>query len=147
MTFKLFKFAILLQKQRDLSMKINWDGLGIAASVACAIHCAVLPLIFTSLPLFGMDVIKNHTFEYFMIFLALAIGIYSLWHGYKKHHHQKKPILILIIGFAFLLVKEVLPGHPVWPVLPALAGIVTAHVYNYQLCKKAKHCHSEDCNH
>jgi hypothetical protein len=26
--------------------KINWDALGIGASLACAIHCALLPLFF-----------------------------------------------------------------------------------------------------
>ena len=28
-----------------MNVKINWDGLGIATSLACAIHCIVLPLI------------------------------------------------------------------------------------------------------
>ena len=33
-----------------MRLKINWDALGIATSLACAIHCAVLPLLLTSLP-------------------------------------------------------------------------------------------------
>jgi hypothetical protein len=68
--------------------KINYDALGIAASVACAIHCAILPLLLSSLPLFGINIINNTSFEYIMIFIALCIGLYSLWHGYKKHHHS-----------------------------------------------------------
>ena len=47
--------------------KINYDALGIAASVACAIHCAVLPLVITSLPILGINIINNFWFEIFYI--------------------------------------------------------------------------------
>jgi uncharacterized membrane protein YoaK (UPF0700 family) len=129
------------------TMKINWDGLGITASVACAIHCAVLPLVYTSLPLLGIDIIHNKGFEYIMILLALVIGIYALYHGYKKHHHSGLPVLLLCSGFIFLILKEVMPSHQTWMVIPALILIVSAHYYNYKLCQKAKHCHANDCNH
>jgi hypothetical protein len=39
--------------------KINFDALGIVASIACAIHCAILPLIISTLPLFGINIINN----------------------------------------------------------------------------------------
>jgi hypothetical protein len=64
--------------------RINWDALGIGASLACAIHCAVLPLVLTSLPLFGINIIHNNFFEYFMIGLASVVGTYALWHGHKN---------------------------------------------------------------
>ncbi|MEO7446128.1 MAG: MerC domain-containing protein, partial [Ferruginibacter sp.] len=64
-----------------MAVKLNWDGLGIATSLACAIHCAVLPLILTSLPLFGINIIHNSYFEWMMIALAFGVGIYSLYHG------------------------------------------------------------------
>lgn len=64
--------------------KINYDALGIAASIACAIHCALLPLVMTSLPILGINIINNYWFEFGMIFLALVIGIYSLMHGFKN---------------------------------------------------------------
>ena len=57
-----------------MKLKINWDALGISASLACAIHCALLPLFMTSLPLFGVNIIHNPLFEALMILLALAIG-------------------------------------------------------------------------
>ena len=45
-----------------MATKINWDIMGIATSVACAIHCALLPLLLTSLPLFGINIIHNIVF-------------------------------------------------------------------------------------
>jgi hypothetical protein len=70
-----------------MNAKINWDAIGVTTSLACAIHCAVLPLFLSSLPLFGIDIIENHGFEYLMILIAFAVGAYSLYHGRKKHHH------------------------------------------------------------
>ena len=61
--------------------KINYDALGITASIACAIHCALLPLVLTSLPILGFNIINNLYFEVMMIALAMSIGIYSLMHS------------------------------------------------------------------
>jgi len=129
------------------NFKINWDTLGIAASLACAIHCAVLPLIFTSLPIFGINVIENTVFEIIMVVLAFGIGIYSLYHGWKKHHHNFLPILVFLIGFIFLVSKLFFVQYENWLLLPAVTGIVSAHIINFRACKIHNHAHAEDCNH
>jgi hypothetical protein len=128
-------------------MKINWDALGVGASLACAIHCAVLPLLYTTVPLFGINIIHNPFFEWFMIALALGIGINALWHGFLKHHHSKWPVILLVTGFAFLIAKEWVPGYHTLMVVIALLFIVTAHYLNFRLCRVANHCHKDDCNH
>ncbi len=136
-----------MHKKIQVLKKINLDGLGITASLLCAIHCAVLPLLFTSLPLLGVDVIRNKGFEIAMIALAFVIGTYALYHGFRKHHHRLVPFALLVTGFVFLITKELLPEHRVWMVFPALAFIISAHYLNFWYCQKAKHCHAEDCNH
>src|SRR6186713_800158 len=103
------KLATLLQISYiclRMNIKINWDGLGIATSLACAIHCAILPLVLTSLPLFGINIIHNMSFEWMMISIAFAVGIYSLYHGYIKHHRSVTPVSIFAIGFCFLIAKQ-----------------------------------------
>jgi hypothetical protein len=127
--------------------KINYDTLGIAASVACAIHCAVLPLIMTSLPILGINIINNFWFEIMMILFALGIGIYSLTHGFKKHHHHLLPILIFSTGIVLLLMKQVFHQYQLWFLIPAVLLIVSAHFINYRKCRTADHCHTDDCNH
>lgn len=128
-------------------LKINYDKLGIAASIACAIHCAILPLIMTSLPILGINIINNFWFEIVMIVLALGIGIYSLTHGFKKHHHQFLPILIFSSGMVLLLMKQIFHQQQIWFLIPAVALIVSAHYINYRKCRMADHCHTDDCNH
>ncbi len=127
--------------------KINWDAFGVGASIACAIHCAVLPLLFSSLPLFGLDFVQNKLFEYFMIGLAFVIGVYSLSHGFRKHHHRFYPILIFSVGFIFLLGKEINPKMEIMFLVIAVTLIISAHYFNYKLCKAATHCLKEDSTH
>ena len=130
-----------------MGLKINWDALGITTSLACAIHCAVLPLVLTSLPLFGINIIENVSFEYFMIFLAMGIGTVALLHGYRKHHHRLLPWLIFLAGVALLFAKQYWHKYQPWLLVPAVVAIVTAHYLNYRFCKKANHCHTGDCDH
>ncbi len=134
-------FAILM------NFKINWDALGITASLACAIHCALLPLFFTSLPIFGLNIIENPIVEVGMVVLAFLIGINSLYHGFRRHHHSYLPMIVFVIGFLCLILKLFFVAYEGWLLIPAVAGIVLAHIINYRSCKIHNHAHAEDCNH
>lgn len=132
---------------RFMKLRINWDTIGISASLACAIHCALLPLFLTSLPLFGINIIKNKSFEIGMILLAFSVGVYALYHGYKKHHHKWLPLVVFSAGFLFLVMKEFIIEYEAWLLIPAVIMIVSAHLLNFRFCRQANHCHTEDCNH
>lgn len=130
-----------------MKFRINWDVLGIGASLACAIHCALLPLFLSSLPLFGVNIIHNIYFETGMIVLAFLIGSYSLYHGYKKHHHSLLPLLIFSAGFFFLVIKQFFIHVETWLLIPAVLLIVSAHLLNYKSCRVHNHAHADDCEH
>jgi hypothetical protein len=130
-----------------MKQRVNWDALGITTSVACAIHCALLPLFLTSLPLFGINIIQNPFFEGGMILLAFCIGVYALYHGYKKHHHNKMPLTIFSIGIILLVLKQIFTEYEVWFLIPAVILIILSHLLNYRHCRVHNHAHSEDCNH
>jgi len=128
-------------------MRINWEGLGVAASVACAIHCAVVPLFITSLPLLGVNLVDNPGVEFTLLLAALVIGLFGLWHGFRLHHHKVWPMLLFVAGIGFMAGKEMMEGRPLWMLIPSLALILGAHYLNHKLCRKANHCHENDCNH
>lgn len=132
---------------RRMSFKVNWDALGVTASLACAIHCAVLPLLLTSLPIFGINIIDNVQFEYLMIAIAFGVGVYSLWHGYKKHHHSLVPIPLFAFGILLLLAKQIWHEYQFWFLPFAVILIISAHYTNYRFCRVHNHAHSEDCEH
>lgn len=118
-----------------MKLKINWDAFGIITSIACAIHCAVLPLVLTSLPLFGFNIIENVAFEYFMILLAFAIGGYAFWHGYRHHHHRFLPGGLFAGGIGFLLAKQCWHQYQLWLLPFAVILIVSAHLLNFRLSR------------
>jgi hypothetical protein len=130
-----------------MKFHINWDAMGITATLACAIHCALLPLFLSSLPLFGMNIIHNPFFEGAMIFLALMIGSFALWHGYRRHHHRWLPLGLFVGGMLFLVAKQFTIEYAQLLLIPAVVLIISAHYLNWRLCRKAKHCHHSDCVH
>lgn len=121
-----------------MNIKLNWDALGIFTSVACAIHCALLPVLMSTLPVFGINIIHNVFFEWSMIALAFIVGSYSLFHGFKKHHRSLVPVLIFTAGFVFLVLKQFFVELEIPFLLIAVAMIISAHFYNYRLCHRSK---------
>jgi hypothetical protein len=121
-----------------MNIKLNWDALGIATSIACAIHCALLPLLMSTLPVFGTDIIHNLFFEWGMIALAFAVGSYSLFHGYIKHHRSLYPVFVFSFGFIFLVLKQFFTQYEILFLLIAVTFIISAHYYNYRLCHRSK---------
>jgi hypothetical protein len=130
-----------------MKFKINWDALGIGASMACAIHCALLPMFLSSVPLFGINILKNTAFEAGMIALAFAIGSYSLYHGYRKHHHNWIPFVLFGAGFFCLVFKEFVAHYATWLLIPAVILIIAAHLSNFRYCRVHAHAHHDDCDH
>jgi hypothetical protein len=115
--------------------KINWDALGITTSILCAIHCAVLPLAVASLPVLGVNIVHNAAFEFGMIALAFVIGSRALWHGYRRHHHQRAPLVLFVAGLLFLVAKQIWHDYE-FSLLPfAVILIISAHILNYRACR------------
>lgn len=131
----------------DMRFRINWDALGITTSLACAIHCAVLPMMLSTLPVFGINIIDNTAFEYLMIILALLIGSYSFWHGYRKHHHSFLPLVVFCVGILLLFAKQIWHAYQFWLLPFAILFIIAAHLINYRSCRVHNHAHADDCDH
>jgi hypothetical protein len=121
-----------------MSLKLNWDGVGIITSIICAIHCGLLPLLIPILPLIGVNRSHNTSFEWIMISIAFVVGIYAIIHGFIKHHRNKKPIYIFIIGFSFLVLKQFYTEFQYLFLAIAVSFMITAHYMNYRLCTKNK---------
>jgi tetrahydromethanopterin S-methyltransferase subunit C len=129
-----------------MNIKINWDALGIATSIACARHCALLPVVISSLPILGINIIHNQVFEWGMIGLAFIVGSYSLVHGYVNHHRSVLPVAIFSAGFIFLILKQFAPQVELLFLAIAVVLIISAHFYNYRLCHQSK-CNSQHHQH
>lgn len=122
-------------------LKVNYDKLGIITSIACAIHCAVLPVLFSTITFVGVDIVESPVIEYGMIALSLMLGIIAMRHGYKCHHKKILPVLLYTAGFMFLILNQIFKEQFVMLFIPAaVVLIIAAHGLNIYYCRIIKKC-------
>src|SRR5216683_4827137 len=132
------KFSLMLYLCRSFMKQISADFIGIGASIACAVHCAVLPLFLSGLSVFGVNIIHNFWFETGMIGLAFTVGTLSLRHGFRRHHRSPVPFLLFTGGMLFLFAKQYWHNYELLLLPFALILIVSAHVSNFRFTRRRK---------
>lgn len=130
----------------NLFSKWNLDALGIGASLVCAVHCVLLPLIITALPLLGLEMLENETLEYALLGFSFLVGYTALFRGYHRHHRHIRPLMLFTFGYVGLLAGHFFAPEPWEPfMITAGAGlIVWAHLLNLKECRNCKHNHPHD---
>jgi hypothetical protein len=113
-----------------MKIKISADMLGIGASLACAVHCAILPVFLSALSIFGINIIHNFWVESGMILLAFTVGLSSLRHGFLRHHRSSLPFLLFFGGIFFLLAKQFWRVYELILLPFAVILIISAHIFN-----------------
>jgi len=115
-----------------------WDKIGISASLICVVHCILLPIFFSALPFFGIEILENPAIEMITIGISFMAGSWALINGYRQYH--KNWLLILfIIGILLLIVSNTIVTKRSLEIAlksVAAAAIVTAHAYNWKFSKK-----------
>lgn len=120
---------------------LNLDKIGITASTACAIHCALLPFVLTLLPLWGLEFLGDPFVEISMISGSMVLGVWSLGRSYRKHHQKIMPIMILMLGFTFIFIGHFAGTDVLEPLLIPAGGFIIAfaHFLNIRLSKNCTH--------
>lgn len=110
------------------------DSIGMTASTLCAIHCAIVPILITFLPLAGLGFLANPWLEWSMIILALLLGVSSIFLSYFRTHRRALPLLLLLIGFVLIIAGHIyLRGWIEAIVVPAGGlTIAAAHFINFK---------------
>jgi hypothetical protein len=136
-------------EEKTLQLRLL-DRLGISASLLCAVHCALLPLAMTVLPLLGIGFLAHGSFEIAMIALSITIGVLSLGRSYRIHR-RLNPIFMMGAG-AILLLFNLLSHQThdhtleaLHPFIALLGGImiISAHRVNMKLCRNCTRCEHE----
>lgn len=114
-----------------LKINIDRDKLGISASVLCAAHCALLPVLITLFPLLGIGFLMKDWVEVLMIVTSVLIAGFSLAPSYKLHQ-KRLPIILLLIGIGLIVLAHSVLQEKLEPfVLPAGGlTIASAHYFN-----------------
>ena len=68
------------------SMWMTWaDWTGLAASIACGIHCAAMPLLLSYLPSFGLSWLAHEGFHQWMTVFCFVFAASAFVPGWRKH--------------------------------------------------------------
>jgi hypothetical protein len=147
------------------------DKAGATASLLCAIHCALMPLIFTLTPLMALSIIASETFEWILFGISAILGTISICLGYRMHR-SRKAVAVLACGLALLsagrllhqhhthavdahtptLVSKSEHSHPeggpdLYTIILVAGGlaVMASHVINHKLCQSCKKCSDLTC--
>jgi hypothetical protein len=121
------------------------DGAGATASLVCAVHCALMPLVITLLPLVGLGFLSSEPVEWSLLGLSALLGVSSLCLGYRRHR-SRKALCVLAVGLGLIAAGRTIEMREVRgpSVLLVVCGGVTiagAHLVNRRLCWTCQKCH------
>ncbi|MFP6583766.1 MAG: MerC domain-containing protein [Candidatus Hydrogenedentota bacterium] len=124
------------------------DKMGMSASMFCAIHCALMPIVIGVLPLIGLQVLGSHAIEDTVIVGAFIIASLSLVPSYFRVHRKMLALVLFVLGFGALIL-----GHAItqqWLGVPLAVtgglGVAIAHWVNHRECKNCPRC-QDGCDH
>jgi hypothetical protein len=126
-------------KARFLSL--NLDFFGFSASMVCAVHCGVLPILLTLSAFGGLHWMHTPWIEFGFIGISMIIAAIALTRNFFKHVHIRKALYIVLIGFLLLLLGRFSNSffEAFWSVVGGLA-IATGHIVNWQLARRSECC-------
>jgi predicted branched-subunit amino acid permease len=135
-------------KSTEPTHRERWlDGFAVLLSGTCMVHCLVLPLLVTVVPIMqGSSLLNEQAFHLIMLLFILPTSLIALTIGCRKH----KDRLTMVLGGIGLsvLTFTALFGHEVFGLVGERyvttgGGLILAlaHIQNFRQCR------SVDCQH
>lgn len=123
--------------------RFNLDILGMILSFACAIHCALAPIILMFGAFTGLHFLTDPTIEHTVILGSMVIAGASLIPHYF-HHRRKEVLIVASTGFALIFIGHSFGLAWLHALLMVSGGsaIAFSHLLNLRYCKKIERCTS-----
>lgn len=74
---------------------------GIALSVACVIHCMLMPLCIASLPSWGLTWLAHPSVHQVLALMGIGIGLWTLLPGWRVHR-RSSVLALATVGLAIM---------------------------------------------
>ncbi|MEC8860379.1 MAG: MerC domain-containing protein [Pseudomonadota bacterium] len=127
------------------SMSNALDKTAIGLSMACAIHCLLLPVIVALLPAIAATTLGDEAFHKWMLLGVLPTSLLALTMGCRKHGSWRAAIIGA--GGLTVLIFTAFFGHDVFgetgEVVATLIGatiVALAHLKNQRICRSMRCC-------
>jgi hypothetical protein len=122
---------------------------GVWASLICAIHCTILPLLMILIPTAGVYLFINETFEFLLLGVSLLFNITNICFGYRQHK-SNKAVAILAFGIFSFVLGRLMHNHSedhkihfdIFNILMISGGVLMAlsSFINDKLCSHCNKC-------
>ena len=120
------------------------DWAGTATSGVCALHCALLPVVASALPMVGLGLLVEERTEIALVGASAALGAISLSLGFRRHR-SGRALIVLAIGLGMLALgrfAEARDAEAAGMVAVVSGGLAIAgsHLLNRRLCRTCPRC-------
>lgn len=134
------------------------DRAGTVASFLCALHCALLPLIITLLPLLGLSFLASEPVEWLLLGVSACLGVVSICFGFRQHRSRRvwalagAAIALLVLARVWAHAGHARHAHDfshaeAWLETGLMVAggtlMMSAHWLNQKLCHACRRC----CDH
>lgn len=104
-----------MNETSPLDARSSADLAGMLASIACAIHCAAMPLVIGYLPMLGLSWLADESFHKVMAGVCFVLAISAFLPGWRRHGSWAPAVVgatgvALLAGAAFGLEGECCPS-------------------------------------
>jgi MerC mercury resistance protein len=130
-----------MEQSRASSVRVL-DRAGMSASLACAVHCAVLPLLLAALPAIGLARLDSAWVDWTMVVFAAVIALRAHRGGFTVHRHCL-PVAVAVAGLLIIVTTIcLLKGSASHHYIQASGAVVVAssHFLNRHLCRRCVSC-------
>ncbi len=120
------------------------DRVGSCVSGACAVHCALKPLLFVLPSVAGLELLMGATTERVLLGVGLFLALGSLSWGYS-HHEKIEVFYPLVLGVLLLIAGRYGFSRPLRTILVVPGGLLLAgsHLVNMRLSHLSRN--QEEC--
>jgi hypothetical protein len=118
------------------------DRAGMCASLACAVHCAVFPLVLAALPALGLAWLDAEWVDWTMVLLAAGIALRAHRDGFTVHR-RCLPASVAVVGLLTIVMTIcLLKGNASQHYMQASGAVVvtSSHFLNRHLCRTCTVC-------
>jgi hypothetical protein len=117
------------------------DRVGVGASLLCALHCALLPILLALVPATSLGMVGWVDFDQAFVVFATVLGLTTLTLGYRRHR-AFHALALLLPGLAMVWLASFtsLHNHSVthWSLMVAGGALLAlGHFVNLQLTHAA----------
>lgn len=130
--------------EKSVTSNLALDRYGMALSIGCALHCALLPVGMTAITASSLSWLVGPPFEWAILAGTFTLGSWRLVKSFVKHRNPTS-LYLFLVGLMFFGAAKMawfnFPYNEAWFMTAGGLMVAVAHFRNLRLCAC---CHAHD---